>query len=69
MRRREDDARTFALEYSTPYYADDFVVMCDTKAACERAERRVREILAWLGLELHRMPSGKPCAGNPHARF
>jgi hypothetical protein len=34
-------------------YADDFVVMCDTKAACERAESRVREILARLGLELH----------------
>lgn len=34
-------------------YADDFVVMCDTKAKCERAEQRVREILARLGLELH----------------
>jgi group II intron reverse transcriptase/maturase len=34
-------------------YADDFVVMCDTKSACERAEQRVREILARLGLELH----------------
>ena len=34
-------------------YADDFVVMCNTKAAVERAEKRVREILARLGLELH----------------
>jgi RNA-directed DNA polymerase len=34
-------------------YADDFGVMSDTKAACERAEQRVREILARLGLELH----------------
>jgi hypothetical protein len=34
-------------------YADDFVVMCDTKATCERADQRVREILARLGLELH----------------
>jgi hypothetical protein len=34
-------------------YADDCVVMCDTKAACERAEQRVREILARLGLGLH----------------
>ena len=33
-------------------YADDFVVMCDTKTACERAEQRVRAILARLGLEL-----------------
>ena len=34
-------------------YADDFVLMCDTQAACERAEQRVREILARLGLERH----------------
>jgi len=34
-------------------YADDFVVMCATKRACEEAEARVRVILARLGLELH----------------
>jgi RNA-directed DNA polymerase len=34
-------------------YADDFVVMCDTKVACEQAEQRVRDIFARLGLELH----------------
>jgi hypothetical protein len=34
-------------------YADDFVVMCDTKAACEQAEQHVRAIFARLGLELH----------------
>jgi group II intron reverse transcriptase/maturase len=34
-------------------YADDFVVMCDTKATCEVAEQRVRAIFARLGLELH----------------
>ena len=34
-------------------YADDFVVMCATASACERAEKRVREVLARLGLELH----------------
>jgi group II intron reverse transcriptase/maturase len=34
-------------------YADDFVVMCKTTSACERAEKRVRNILAYLGLELH----------------
>ncbi len=34
-------------------YADDFVVMCDTKAACEQAEHHVRAIFARLGLELH----------------
>ena len=34
-------------------YADDFVVLCDTKAACEQAEQRVRDIFARLGLELH----------------
>jgi RNA-directed DNA polymerase len=34
-------------------YADDFVVMCDTESTCERAEERVRQVLARLGLELH----------------
>jgi RNA-directed DNA polymerase len=34
-------------------YADDFVIMCDTKAACGQAEQRVREVLVRLGLELH----------------
>jgi RNA-directed DNA polymerase len=34
-------------------YADDFVVMCDTKAACEQSEQRIREVFARLGLELH----------------
>jgi group II intron reverse transcriptase/maturase len=34
-------------------YADDFVVMCDTKSACEQAEQHVRAIFVRLGLELH----------------
>ena len=34
-------------------YADDFVVVCRTAEQCEEAERRVREILSRLGLELH----------------
>jgi hypothetical protein len=34
-------------------YADDFVVMCATRSACELAEKRVRQVLAGLGLELH----------------
>ncbi len=34
-------------------YADDFVVMCATRRQCEDAERRVRVVLARLGLELH----------------
>ena len=34
-------------------YADDFVVMCDTPAACEQAEQRIRDVFARLGLELH----------------
>jgi RNA-directed DNA polymerase len=34
-------------------YADDFVVMCETKAACDEAERRVRIIFERLELELH----------------
>ena len=34
-------------------YADDFVVMCDTKAQVEEARRRVGYVLTRLGLELH----------------
>ena len=34
-------------------YADDLVVMCETREACEEAERRIREILDRLRLELH----------------
>jgi group II intron reverse transcriptase/maturase len=34
-------------------YADDFVVMCDTKAAVEEARQRVSAVLTRLGLELH----------------
>jgi group II intron reverse transcriptase/maturase len=34
-------------------YADDFVVMCDTKTQLEEARRRVEHVLTRLGLELH----------------
>jgi len=34
-------------------YADDFVVMCDTKAHVEEARQRVSTVLTRLGLELH----------------
>ena len=34
-------------------YADDFVVLCRSRAQAEEALRRVREILAGMGLELH----------------
>lgn len=34
-------------------YADDFVIQCESAETCEEAERRVREILAGLGLALH----------------
>lgn len=34
-------------------YADDLVVMCATRSTCEQAEKRVRDVLARLGLELH----------------
>jgi group II intron reverse transcriptase/maturase len=34
-------------------YADDFVVMCDTKAQVEEARCRVEHVLTRLGLELH----------------
>jgi group II intron reverse transcriptase/maturase len=34
-------------------YADDFVVMCDTKGQVEEARQRVGAVLTRLGLELH----------------
>ena len=34
-------------------YADDFVVMCDTRAQVEEARQRVSTVLTRLGLELH----------------
>jgi len=34
-------------------YADDFVVLCDTKAQVEEARQRVGTVLTRLGLELH----------------
>ena len=34
-------------------YADDFVIMCQTKSHVDRADRVVREIFTRLGLELH----------------
>jgi RNA-directed DNA polymerase len=34
-------------------YADDFVVMCDTKPRVEEARQRVSTVLTQLGLELH----------------
>ncbi|MDY7096461.1 MAG: group II intron reverse transcriptase/maturase, partial [Acidobacteriota bacterium] len=34
-------------------YADDFVIVCRTRAACEEAERKVQGIMRRLGLTLH----------------
>jgi group II intron reverse transcriptase/maturase len=34
-------------------YADDFVVSCSTRAACEEAERHVTRVMKKLGLTLH----------------
>ena len=34
-------------------YADDFVVMCRTKRDVDEGERRVKKVMARLGLELH----------------
>ena len=34
-------------------YADDFVVSCNTRAACEEAEQHITKVMAKLGLSLH----------------
>lgn len=39
-------------------YADDLVVVCGSRRACEEAEVKVRAILARLGLELHPEKTG-----------
>jgi hypothetical protein len=49
---------TLWMRHSAPLgtlvrYCDDFVIMCETKRACEEAQERARIILARLGLELH----------------
>jgi group II intron reverse transcriptase/maturase len=49
---------TLWMRHSAPLgtlvrYADDFVVICKTKRACEQSEERIRVILERLGLELH----------------
>jgi len=49
---------TLWMRHSAPLgtlvrYADDLVVVCETRQQCEEAERRIRVILARLGLELH----------------
>jgi group II intron reverse transcriptase/maturase len=45
--------RRYACLGTLVRYADDFVMVCRTTKQCEEAERRVREILSRLGLELH----------------
>ena len=40
-------------------YADDFVILCRNKKACEEAEGKVREILRRLKLELHPEKTGR----------
>jgi RNA-directed DNA polymerase len=45
--------RRYARVGTLVRYADDLVVMCRTRSACEEAERRVREVLTRLKLELH----------------
>jgi group II intron reverse transcriptase/maturase len=34
-------------------YADDFVVSCSSRAACEEAERHITKVMGRLGLDLH----------------
>ena len=52
-------------------YADDFVVMCDTKAACEQAEQRVRAGIraAWAGAAPGEDETRRPLARGGGLRF
>jgi RNA-directed DNA polymerase len=51
--RRESHVRFYEGPGVKLPRATRLVVMCDTKPQVERAEARVRRVLAWLGLELH----------------
>ena len=50
-------------------YADDFVVMCDTKAKVEEAERRVKIIFKRLKLKLHPEKTSKVEIADGKAGF
>jgi RNA-directed DNA polymerase len=50
-------------------YADDFIVLCASRARAEQARRRVSEILAVLGLQLHPDKTRIVCLTRGHEGF
>ena len=50
-------------------FADDFIVLCTSRARAEQARRRVSEILAGLGLQLHPDKTRIVCLTRGHEGF
>ena len=50
-------------------YADDFIVLCASRTWAEQARRRVGEILAGLGLQLHPHKTRIACLTRGHEGF
>jgi RNA-directed DNA polymerase len=50
-------------------YADDFIVLCASRTRAEQARRRVGEILAGLGLQLHPDKTRIACLTRGHEGF
>src|SRR5919204_6580187 len=50
-------------------FADDFIVLCASRARAEQARRRVGEILAGLGLQLHPDKTRIACLTRGHEGF
>ena len=50
-------------------YADDFIVLCTSRTRAEEARRRVGEILAGLGLQLHPDKTRIACLTRGHEGF
>jgi hypothetical protein len=49
--------------------ADDFIVLCASRTRAEEARRRVSEILAGLGLQLHPDKTRIACLTRGHEGF
>jgi RNA-directed DNA polymerase len=60
-----DEALT-AGGFSLIRYADDFVVMCESRDEAQRALDLSRRTLSLIGLEIHPLGSGKTNIGDLH---
>jgi RNA-directed DNA polymerase len=64
-----EGARTASSLGMLVRYADDFIVLCASRARAEQARRRVAEVLAGLGLQLHPDKTRVACLTRGHEGF